>query len=167
MKKLGGKKCQKTMGLLNNRFLHEQTISSSSLNVATLKTSSPAVHLRFFDLSAALNGNFERIGKTVSFQTANQNQIIRYRIGSAVSSLQMHESDTGSASVQVAVMTEKILNLARHHAMHQKDHQTKRGLQMLSARRKKMLSYLKRSNYEEFNRVAVKLNLEKEARQIK
>ncbi len=54
------------------------------------------------------------------------------------------EGDTGSPEVQVAVLTERILNLTEHFKTHKKDHHSRRGLLMLVRRRRKLLDYLKR-----------------------
>ena len=52
--------------------------------------------------------------------------------------------DTGSPEVQVAVLTERILNLTEHFKIHKKDRHSRRGLLMLVGRRRKLLDYLKR-----------------------
>ena len=54
------------------------------------------------------------------------------------------KGDTGSPEVQVAVLTERILNLTEHFKTHKKDHHSRRGLLMLVSRRRKLLDYLKR-----------------------
>ena len=54
------------------------------------------------------------------------------------------KGDTGSPEVQVAVLTERILNLTEHFKIHKKDHHSRRGLLMLVSRRRKLLDYLKR-----------------------
>lgn len=53
-----------------------------------------------------------------------------------------HEKDTGSAEVQVAILTERILQLTDHLRTHQKDHSSRRGLLKMVGRRKQLLSYL-------------------------
>ena len=56
----------------------------------------------------------------------------------------VNKGDTGSPEVQVAVLTERILNLTEHFKIHKKDHHSRRGLLMLVSRRRKLLDYLKR-----------------------
>jgi len=99
--------------------------------------------------------------------TANQKEITSYKIRSKIQKFQLHDSDCGSASVQVAVMTEKITNLARHFALHKKDKHSWRGFQMLISRRKQMLIYLKRSDFAKFRETVTALNLQKEAASIR
>eukprot|EP00981_Chlorochromonas_danica_P010551 scaffold3275_cov183-Ochromonas_danica.AAC.10 len=67
---------------------------------------------------------------------------------------QKHKSDTGSASVQAMITTEKILNMTRHFLHHRKDKGSLRGFQRLLSHRKSMLNYLKRSDVESYKRVA-------------
>ena len=56
----------------------------------------------------------------------------------------VNKGDTGSPEVQVAVLTERILNLTEHFKIHKKDHHSRRGLLMMVSRRRKLLDYLKR-----------------------
>lgn len=58
-------------------------------------------------------------------------------------SFQLHDKDTGSADVQVALLTQRINHLTGHLSRHVKDHATRRGLLKMVARRRKLLDYLK------------------------
>lgn len=71
----------------------------------------------------------------------------------------MHEKDTGSADVQVALLTARITQLTEHLKTHVKDHSSRRGLLMLVARRRKLLDYLKRTQNERYKTALEKLNL--------
>lgn len=73
----------------------------------------------------------------------------------------MHEKDTGSADVQVALLTHRINQLTEHFKAHVKDHSSRRGLLMLVARRRKLLDYLKRTATDRYKVVLEKLNLRK------
>lgn len=70
-------------------------------------------------------------------------------------------NDTGSTSVQVALLTERIQYLAKHITTNPKDHSTKRGLSILVAKRKRFLTYLERTNREEYKKVIKALGLRK------
>ncbi|NDC83598.1 30S ribosomal protein S15 [bacterium] len=72
---------------------------------------------------------------------------------------QLHTKDTGSVEVQVALLTERINHLVDHLKMHQKDHHTRRGLLIMVGRRKRLLSYLQRSNEDSFKKLTKKLKL--------
>ncbi len=78
-----------------------------------------------------------------------------------ISDFRKTPSDTGSAEVQVALLTEKINMLTEHLKSHQKDHSSRRGLLRLVSRRKKLLEYLKRSNFDSYQKVIEKLGLRK------
>jgi small subunit ribosomal protein S15 len=73
----------------------------------------------------------KHIENVFSLATANQEEITAHRISLAIAKYKKHDSDTGSAIVQLAVMTEKIYNLARHFAMHKKDKAGGRGFQVI------------------------------------
>lgn len=64
-------------------------------------------------------------------------------------------------------MTEKILNLSRHFVQHKKDKGSKRGFQMLLAKRRRAMQYLMRKDIDEFAKVVQALNLTKEASQLR
>ena len=72
---------------------------------------------------------------------------------------QLHEKDTGSADVQVAILTERINHLTQHLGAHSKDHSTRRGLLKMVARRRKLLDYLKITAEERYQKLLKSLNL--------
>ena len=75
--------------------------------------------------------------------------------------LAMHEKDTGSSEVQIALLTEKIENLSKHIGKFKKDKHSSVGLLKAVNRRKKLLDYLKRNKIESYQNVISKLNLRK------
>jgi len=72
-----------------------------------------------------------------------------------------HEKDTGSCSVQVALLTERINNLTGHFKVHKKDFNSRVGLLRLVSQRKRLLDYLKRENTERYRELVEKLKLKK------
>lgn len=78
-----------------------------------------------------------------------------------ISEFQMHERDTGSADVQVALLTRRINELTAHLKTHVKDHSSRRGMLKMVARRRSLLDYLKRTADERYKTVIEKLNLRK------
>ncbi|MDD5194113.1 MAG: 30S ribosomal protein S15 [Candidatus Omnitrophica bacterium] len=70
-----------------------------------------------------------------------------------------HQQDTGSASVQVALLTERINYLTDHLKKHKKDFHSRRGLLMLVGRRRRLLTYLKRKDPPGYGEVAKELDL--------
>jgi small subunit ribosomal protein S15 len=73
----------------------------------------------------------------------------------------LHDKDTGSADVQIALLTERINQLTEHLKENRKDHSSRRGLLKLVATRRSMLDYLKRTSQERYKAVIEKLNLRK------
>jgi small subunit ribosomal protein S15 len=69
------------------------------------------------------------------------------------------EGDTGSAEVQVALLTERINELTEHLRAHRKDHHSRRGLLMLVGRRRRLLRYLERSDVERYRALVADLGL--------
>ena len=75
--------------------------------------------------------------------------------------LDMHDKDTGSSEVQVALLTDKIENLSNHIKKFKKDKHSSVGLLKAVNRRKKLLDYLKKNKLESYKNVISKLNLRK------
>lgn len=71
----------------------------------------------------------------------------------------IHENDTGSAEVQIALLTEEISNLTEHLKIHKKDFSSRRGLLRKVAERRKLLRYLEKENQESFEKLVKRLKL--------
>jgi small subunit ribosomal protein S15 len=71
----------------------------------------------------------------------------------------LHETDTGSAEVQIAILTERIRHLTEHMKVHKKDFHTQRGLLMLVGRRRRLLDYLRRNDIERYRSIIAKLGI--------
>jgi len=71
----------------------------------------------------------------------------------------MHETDTGSPEVQVAILSRQISELTEHLKMHKKDHHYRRGLLMKVGRRRRLLNYLKKEDVERYRILIKKLGL--------
>jgi len=74
---------------------------------------------------------------------------------------QRDHKDTGSPEVQVSILTTRIKNLTGHFKDHKKDHHSRRGLLGLVARRRKLLDYLKRKDYNKYLKTIQELELRK------
>ena len=73
----------------------------------------------------------------------------------------VHEGDTGSPEVQIAVLTKRISDLTEHLRTHQKDHHSRRGLLKMVGKRKNLLAYLQKTDIERYRAVIAKLGLRK------
>jgi small subunit ribosomal protein S15 len=78
-----------------------------------------------------------------------------------VSRHRIHETDTGSPEVQVALLSQRIDTLTDHFKVHSKDHHSRRGLLRMVAQRRQLLDYLKRTNVDRYRKIVASLNLRK------
>ena len=78
-----------------------------------------------------------------------------------IAKFRVHESDTGSPEVQIALTTGRINNLTRHFSSFKKDHNSRRGLLKLVGRRRRLLDYLKKKDTKRYLTVIDKLKLRK------
>ena len=72
-----------------------------------------------------------------------------------------HEKDTGSPEVQIALLTERIIQLTEHFKVHKKDHHSRRGLLMLVSQRRRLLDYLRSRNIESYRTLIHQLGIRK------
>lgn len=73
----------------------------------------------------------------------------------------LHEGDTGSPEVQIALLSERLNSLAEHFRTHKKDYHSRRGLLKIVGRRRRLLNYLKRSDKERYEKIIERLGLRK------
>lgn len=76
-----------------------------------------------------------------------------------IEAFKTHENDTGSAEVQIAILTEEINNLNEHLRTHKKDHHSRRGLLKMVGRRKHLLTYLREKDVQRYRDLIGKLGL--------
>jgi small subunit ribosomal protein S15 len=78
---------------------------------------------------------------------------------STIETYRLHETDTGSADVQIALLTERINGLSEHFKQHAKDHHSRRGLLRLVSQRRRLLDYLRRTGPERYQELIKRLGL--------
>jgi len=71
----------------------------------------------------------------------------------------LHETDTGSPEVQIALLTERIRHLTEHLKVHKGDHHTRRGLMKLIGRRRRLLDYVRANDVERYRGIIARLEL--------
>ncbi len=71
----------------------------------------------------------------------------------------LHDTDTGSPEVQIAILTDRINHLNEHLKLHKKDHHSRRGLLQLVGRRKRLLSYVRKNDVERYREIIAKHGL--------
>jgi len=78
-----------------------------------------------------------------------------------IAKYRIHKSDSGSPEVQVALLTQRILQLTEHFKVHKQDHHSRRGLLMLVGRRRRLLDYLKAKDPHRYADLIKRLNIRK------
>ncbi len=79
----------------------------------------------------------------------------------AINDFKLHERDTGSADVQIAILTQRINHLTEHLQKNVKDHSSRRGLLMMVGKRRRLLDYLHTTDLNRYQAVTKKLKLRK------
>lgn len=85
--------------------------------------------------------------------------ITQERKNELISEFKTHDSDTGSADIQIAILTEEINNLNGHLATHKKDHHSRRGLLKMIGRRRKLLKYMRDNEVQRYRDLIAALGL--------
>ena len=83
------------------------------------------------------------------------------RTKETVEQYRLHATDTGSPEVQIALLTGRIGYLTEHFKTHRKDHHSRRGLLKLVGQRRRLLDYLKRTNFQRYKQVIERLAIRK------
>ncbi len=78
-----------------------------------------------------------------------------------IDKFKIHESDSGSTAVQIALLTRRIETLTNHFQIHKKDHHSRRGLLKVVGQRRKLLDYLKKKDINSYHRMLKELKLRK------
>jgi len=76
-----------------------------------------------------------------------------------IDSFKLHDSDTGSPEVQIAILTERITYLTEHFKIHKKDHHSRRGLLKIVGQRRRLLDYLKKKDIDRYRVIIEKLGI--------
>ncbi len=76
-----------------------------------------------------------------------------------INSYKLHESDTGSPEVQIAILTERIIYLTEHFKTHKKDHHSRRGLLKIVGQRRRLLDYVKGKSVDRYKSIIEKLGI--------
>ena len=118
------------------------------------------MHGYLYGLTAAdMEGRNEMVRRALSTRTAASAGLRGFAKAGTVRRFQMDHLDTGSSRVQVAALTERIARLAGHLDGHKKDTHSKRSLLILSSRRRRVLEYMQRRDYQNYRLVARELGL--------
>ena len=78
-----------------------------------------------------------------------------------INQYRIHDADTGSPEVQIALLSNRIIYLTEHFKAHAKDHHSRRGLMKLVGRRRRLLDYLKKTDQDRYRTIIDKLGIRK------
>lgn len=78
-----------------------------------------------------------------------------------IASFRTHDIDTGSPEVQIALLTKRIEHLTDHFKVHTKDHHSRQGLLKMVGKRRRLLDYLKRKDFERYQSIIARLGIRK------
>jgi len=76
-----------------------------------------------------------------------------------IAEFKINDSDTGSAPVQIALLSERIKNLTEHLKVNKKDHSSRRGLLKLVGQRARLLKYLNKNDHDKYNEITTRLGI--------
>jgi small subunit ribosomal protein S15 len=85
--------------------------------------------------------------------------LVKEKKSELIEKFRIHDNDSGSPEVQVAILTERINHLNEHLKAHKKDHHSRRGLLMMVGHRRRLLNYLQKTNIDSYRGVVEKLGL--------
>jgi len=101
----------------------------------------------------------DRVRRVFDLKNGSQREVVTSQKRRGMELFQMREGDTGSSAVQVVALTTRVQQLQTHMAKHHKDTSTKRGLDAIYVRRRKVLDYLERKDFESYRKVVKSLGL--------
>lgn len=87
--------------------------------------------------------------------------VVGSRKQTVISKFKTHEKDTGSPEVQIAIISQRITDLAQHFEVHKTDHSSRRGLLKLVGQRRKLLGYLRQSDQSRYSKLIRELGIRK------
>ena len=123
---------------------------------SSCRPSADSSNLGYIDITSILGGAVVRAGRgrdTVMFTAEDKQNVIK--------DYAVHETDTGSPEVQVAILTHRITDLTEHLKTHKKDHASRRGLLKMVGKRSSLLKYLMRNDRGRYNTIISRLGLRK------
>ncbi len=85
--------------------------------------------------------------------------LVKEKKESIINEFRLHEKDTGSTEIQIAILSERITYLTEHFKQHKKDHHSRRGLLRLVGQRRRLLDYLKKNDMDKYKKIIDRLGI--------
>lgn len=87
--------------------------------------------------------------------------LVKEKKNKIIDNFKLHEKDTGSSEIQIALLSERITYLTEHFKIHKKDHHSRRGLLKMVSKRRSLLDYLKRKDDNKYREIIKRLGIRK------
>lgn len=142
--------------LLEKQKALQQPNDENDETTATDDSANPPLLYDFTSLKSTMS---PKLLQLFHLTNANSYQLVRARKARAIELFQKREGDTGSSAAQIVALTSRIQQMQTHMGVHRKDFSGKRGLDALYVRRRKMLDYLERKDFDTYRVVVRALNL--------
>ncbi|KAL7505412.1 hypothetical protein ACHAXN_005004 [Cyclotella atomus] len=101
----------------------------------------------------------DRVRQLLNLSNGSQSEVVAFQKKRGMELFQLREGDTGSSAVQVVALTTRIQQMQTHLGRHKKDYSGKRGLDAMYVRRRKVLDYMERKDFESYRKVVKSLGL--------
>eukprot|EP00565_Helicotheca_tamesis_P007101 CAMPEP_0185734542 /NCGR_PEP_ID=MMETSP1171-20130828/22832_1 /TAXON_ID=374046 /ORGANISM="Helicotheca tamensis, Strain CCMP826" /LENGTH=187 /DNA_ID=CAMNT_0028404559 /DNA_START=127 /DNA_END=690 /DNA_ORIENTATION=+ len=137
--------------IAESRKFDEQAAEEMKQKINTQKES---LRFRFSGLEMS-----DRVKKLFDLTNGSQKEVVKAQKERGMELFQLREGDTGSSAVQVIALTTRIQQLQTHMTKHKKDKSSKRGLDALYVRRRKVLDYMERKDFDSYRKVVKTLGL--------
>lgn len=159
--KLAEKKASSAAATTENELSEnkERTVPLNDLSGIDTTQNKFADILALMEKNGSPSSDIEAIRSIGSYLTANNSELLSARLANLRQKYQRHPTDTGSAEVQIVMMTERLKNYENHRLNHKKDKSSLRGIIACWHNRRKMLKYLRRTNFQTYAYIMKELNL--------
>ena len=145
-----------------NRLAQQQALAEKDAEVAAelqerlAKQKEQPPFLRYHMTGLTMS---DRVRRLFDLANGNQREVVQAQKQQGMELFQLREGDTGSTPVQIIALTTRIQQLQTHFAKHKKDKHGKRGMDALFVRRRKLLDYLERKDFDAYRKVVKTLGL--------
>lgn len=119
----------------------------------------PSARFHFDEDPSLMESASPKLRQLLQLSNGSQSEVIKAQKKKGMTLFQLREGDTGSSAVQVIALTTRIQQMQRHMALHRKDFSGKRGLEALFVRRRKVLDYMERKDFDSYRKVVKTLGL--------
>ncbi|GMH67505.1 hypothetical protein TrRE_jg2628 [Triparma retinervis] len=140
-----------------SRFFSSQSTSSQSTSSQSTSQSTNVASVLLNDFTP--DGANDKVKQAMSLRNASRKDLVKFQKKGAVEEFQRFPGDTGSSPVQIASLTVRIEALRSHCSQHKKDKHNRRGLDALVTKRRKLMQYLERKDFDSYADVVKKLGL--------